>query len=1413
MSQDTNISQLVINKLTKQQYDSIVTPNESELYLITDDVGITDTDIIAALGYTPQEELVSGTNIKTINNTSLLGNGNIEIQGGGSITIDQTYDPTSANAQSGVAIAGANFLTASSLNNYVTTNTDQNITGTKTFVGQKKIGFKQSASNNKLGFTLYDNNNVEKGCLEFNPTNTIDGAPLMTLGNYASAAAGITHVGFRKYDSSNSGAYNLLAPLVSKAKSPFNLTTTYTNFYLPLGFTDGTTTVKAANTGMVDLSPILPTNILPSQTGQSGKFLTTDGTNPSWATVSVTVDQTYDPTSANAQSGVAMAGALETKQDILAAGNNITIVEGGSGEDETVSGNGSIVLEKALADALNSVTITGGYEQTGTPAPDAPIDIISNNGAIKHSANMANVNAQTALVGYYISTQGVVTADVYNWIYQDFIPVKPNTTYTLTMSSSVYYVSISEYSTADDSGFVIRKVGSTGSNTTLTITTGSTTNYIRFGTNLNRVAVTLDAVLAIDWMLNVGNTMTYQPYVEGGIYTDGTTETVEVDTTGDTATAEMLLGIGDTKDTQEILTGAVTRNIGVLVLDGTENWQLANGSGYRQFYITDTQGVIAGSVSLVSNIAPYGCTASTRTDYQYGCYSGGSGNLCFQMIGSSTLTSVQAWTNYLVSQYNAGTPVIVVYPRASATTETVTAQSLTIQEGTNVVEISQAAISNLPISANYTQDSRLRINATVGNGTITIYQGSTLKGSFTLNQSGDTTINLNDGGGTVDQTYDPTSTNAQSGVALSEVFDEKQDTLIVGDHITINEVTPHWSQAEEVSNLHLNSFDWVSIAYGDNKFVILGDEGYTSTSIDGTEWTSAVKNPNLFQPCVGYTVTYGDGKFVALSYEGHLSSSVDGVTWAASEVESVLEHGGWKSIAYGNGKFVALGYMGYISTSNDGSTWAQPEQYAPDEYGDSAGYNVIAYGSNKFVVMDARGYVATSTNGTDWTDLGAISNLGNHGWEALTYDGEKFIAIGGDGYFSSSEDGVTWELSVLIPQLEVDTRWVSVACSESKIVTLGNSNYIGVYSDVSGPMISAHFDVDQIFDSTSTNAQSGIAIAGALDKKQTKLIAGNNIEILEPSWSQAKTVSNLDIHDPWGCIAYGANKFVIVGTDGYLSTSEDGLNWTLAEQNENLHYANSIGYDALVYGDGKFVAESNSAISTSTDGITWSSVTYSSNLSGYDWKGMAYGDGKFVILGEDGFISTSTDGTTWTQAAQAIDNSEMEEFWRSIAYNGIKFVALSVGGSISTSTDGVAWSTPVQDLTLGNRAWRSIVYNGMKFVALDSTGRYSTSVDGTTWTTVVQDSNLGNRGWAAMASNEEKIVAVNSYTYVSEYYNNPLISASFAPFTGADGTNAGTPGAVPAPLATDNNKFLKGDGTWGAVTTNALVIRDYTVSS
>lgn len=49
-------------------------------------------DAITELGNNKQDTLVSGTNIKTINGESVLGSGNIEIQGGGSIEHNDTLN-------------------------------------------------------------------------------------------------------------------------------------------------------------------------------------------------------------------------------------------------------------------------------------------------------------------------------------------------------------------------------------------------------------------------------------------------------------------------------------------------------------------------------------------------------------------------------------------------------------------------------------------------------------------------------------------------------------------------------------------------------------------------------------------------------------------------------------------------------------------------------------------------------------------------------------------------------------------------------------------------------------------------------------------------------------------------------------------------------------------------------------------------------------------------------------------------------------------------------------------------------------------------------------------------------------------------------------------------------------------------
>ena len=209
------------------------------------------------------------------------------IQEGGGGTVDQTIISGSTNAVAGGAVynkideveqvtaAGLNALNdelggiQDSLSGYATTDTEQIISGRKIFTysntNAKAIEFKQTDDTTKLGFRVRTSaaTNNELAAFEFRPDTYTDSSsvkhPLLYLGHYrnnSTANAGVaqTMFGFRQYDQSGGAAYHYLMPLPAEAKTPFSLTTSYKNYFAPLGFKNGSTMITADNTGVVDLS-------------------------------------------------------------------------------------------------------------------------------------------------------------------------------------------------------------------------------------------------------------------------------------------------------------------------------------------------------------------------------------------------------------------------------------------------------------------------------------------------------------------------------------------------------------------------------------------------------------------------------------------------------------------------------------------------------------------------------------------------------------------------------------------------------------------------------------------------------------------------------------------------------------------------------------------------------------------------------------------------------------------------------------------------------------------------------------------------------------------------------------------------------------------------------------------------------
>ena len=59
--------------------------------------------------------------------------------------------------------------------------------------------------------------------------------------------------------------------------------------------------------------------------------------------------------------------------------------------------------------------------------------------------------------------------------------------------------------------------------------------------------------------------------------------------------------------------------------------------------------------------------------------------------------------------------------------------------------------------------------------------------------------------------------------------------------------------------------------------------------------------------------------------------------------------------------------------------------------------------------------------------------------------------------------------------------------------------------------------------------------------------------------------------------------------------------------------------------------------------------------------------------------------------------------------------------------------------------------------------------------------------------------ALNFTIQTSVPQNALFTDTTYEVFSGSDGTSAGTSGLVPQPLATDNDKYLRGDGSWSAI--------------
>ena len=265
------------------------------------------------------------------------------------------------------------------------------------------------------------------------------------------------------------------------------------------------------------------------------------------------------------------------------------------------------------------------------------------------------------------------------------------------------------------------------------------------------------------------------------------------------------------------------------------------------------------------------------------------------------------------------------------------------------------------------------------------------------------------------------------------------------------------------------------------------------------------------------------------------------------------------------------------------------------------------------------------------------------------------------------------------------------------------------------------------------------------------------------------------------CGSYANGVFFIGRNGDYYYSTDKALTWTLASF--PTWYISSVIYVAPYYfalgegytgfngiyqsssPEGPWTKINSTKVHTmTTDGSTIVALTNSSPYS---------------------CIYSSDKGATWSTVALPVD----EKATKILYANGLFFGYSSTSNKFVYSTDAITWKQGSTNL--------SAISSGAAAGADCFVGSYSNtsvkSVYGITHTySLTPLSYTKSEVDTALASKQGTLTAGNGIDITSD-----TISAE--EMVGADGVNIGKAGAVPRPAATDNTKFLRGDGTWAEV--------------
>ena len=482
--------------------------------------------------------------------------------------------------------------------------------------------------------------------------------------------------------------------------------------------------------------------------------------------------------------------------------------------------------------------------------------------------------------------------------------------------------------------------------------------------------------------------------------------------------------------------------------------------------------------------------------------------------------------------------------------------------------------------------------------------------------------------------------------------------------------------------------DVLNISYGNSLYVAVEPTGLIYASSNGVGWHQSA-NVSASASSIS-ALAFGAGTFVISGGNGYLASSTNGVTWTTRTSGTTNN---LNDVEYLNGAFYAAGDATTLLKSTDGSTWTPvtvsvgtaSDMFVNADYG--SGYLVLSAhtSSNSGAAVYSYNF---STSTWTYTNIDASQNVNK-----VQFLKDKFWLYTSTSNIYTSTDAATWTNS---------TASLIATMPDNSTHSLGSPNqiYTGFYDGTKIYLLgTAAFypNAGAVFTTTDESnftllPEIPIVPGGGSKLNSTYFVFGGQ------GWVSSTNGTNfLSSGTNYYGLASNGTNYVGVGYNniGQIFSSSDFATWTQRTP------PGTADLTAVAWNGANYLSVGNQAVTSSTDGSTWTSVS----TPALNFNSLAYGSGRFVAGASDpttqaGSLEYSTDGITWTSA-----NTNNNLYYK-IKYVNNNFFALgaknsaSLGSSLGVilqSPDGITWTDITPNLSYTTDYFNDVVYNGTTY--------------------------------------------------------------------------------------------------------------------